>query len=143
MSDKERVKVRIETIHKTDEGNFPIIKDANGTYKKIDDMHYLTYEYMDEECASRIKCLIKCNEKFAEVIGDGDNKYKLLFDRDVDHISKVDMGGYVLSLKQHTNHISILESEDKVVVTINYELYQGDDMTSACDMKIHILRRIQ
>jgi len=143
MSEKEKVKVKITTIHKTDEGEFPLIIEADGTYKKIGEIHYITYEYIDEESKANIKTLIKCNGESVEVISDGDSKYRMLFDEKIDHISKVDMGGYSMSLKQCTNGVSLMDEGDNINIAIDYELYQGDVLTSACDMKINILRRIQ
>ena len=139
----EKIKVQITTIHKTEDGEFPISVIADGNYKKIDDTHFISYSYTDEESGALMKSLIKANSDRVEVNGSGDLAYRMIFDKKKIHISKADAGGLALSIKQVTNDLSVIEDEGGIIISIDYELYQGEALMSSCDMKINILRRIQ
>ncbi|SKA64286.1 Uncharacterized beta-barrel protein YwiB, DUF1934 family [Eubacterium uniforme] len=139
----EKIKVQITTIHKTDEGEFPMSVIADGNYKKINDTHYVNYEYKDEESGAITKALIKAGGDRVEVINNGDFKYKMAFAKNEVRDLDTDVGGLVLSLKQVTKEVYITEDGDDLLIEMEYELYQGDELTSSCDMKINILRRIQ
>lgn len=138
----EKVKVQITTLHKTEDGEFPIAVIADGNYRKIDDMHYVSYSYTDEESGALVKSLIKAKSDRVEVIGSGDLAYRMVFDKKEIHISKADAGGLAMSLKQVTHDVCVAEDEGDVTISIDYELYQGDVLMSSCDMIINILRRI-
>ena len=138
----EKVKVQITTVHKTEDGEFPIAVIADGNYRKIDDMHYVSYSYTDEESGALVKSLIKAKSDRVEVIGSGDLAYRMVFDKKEIHISKADAGGLALSIKQVTNDLSVTEDEGGIIISIDYELYQGEALMSSCDMIINILRRI-
>ncbi len=133
---KSNALVYITTIHKTEDGHFPIEIKTSGIYKKINDYHYVDYEYVDEESDSRLKTLIKATKTRVEVNTSGDSKYRMVFDKNEEHISRADIGQLQTSIKQVTKKVSLEETNDGIILFIDYELFRGKELMTSCEMII-------
>lgn len=115
-----------------------------GTYYKKNDKHYLLYEELPmEEMGSRMltKNTIKISDNQVDIIKKGVSNTHMIFEKDKKNVTYYNTPFGELLIGIYTTKLEVVESEDEILVNLEYALDVNASHVSDCDIKIKVSAR--
>jgi uncharacterized beta-barrel protein YwiB (DUF1934 family) len=123
----KEVSITMEGIQKGLEEE-PIITTASGTYHLRQDKHYIQYEEQTEQGCIRNTVKIALTQVEMTKKGAINSEMEFDLNRRTDVIYRTPYG--TLFFEAQTSQITVKEEEDYIEVTLEYNLFSNDDLTS-------------
>ena len=115
-----------------------------GTYYKKNGKHYLLYEELTmEEMGSRklTKNKIKISDNQVDIIKKGVSNTHMIFEKDKKNVTYYNTPFGELLIGIYTTKLEVVESEDEILVNLEYALDVNASHVSDCDIKIKVSAR--
>lgn len=115
-----------------------------GTYYKKNGKHYLLYEELPmEEMGSRklTKNTIKISDNQVDIIKKGVSNTHMIFEKDKKNVTYYNTPFGELLIGIYTTNLEVVESEDEILVNLEYALDVNASHVSDCDIKIKVSAR--
>lgn len=132
--------IKVTTIHESEGEKYPMNISTKGGYRKINDKHYITYDYVDAEGGGISKMLVEVTNSKVVVTAKGDGNYQMIFEAGKTNVSNTTMNGMAFSFKQVTDRADIYESDEQIKVVLDYALYQNEILATKCHMEIVVIK---
>ncbi|MCR5666347.1 MAG: DUF1934 domain-containing protein [Eubacterium sp.] len=113
----------------------------SGTYYCKNDKHYIIYEEPIEGFAEPNKNRIKMEPGYVEITKKGPVTVQLIFDEQTKHITyyQTPYGGMELGID--TKRIEIKETDDRIQVSIEYDLEINSEHMAHCAIDLEIMAK--
>ncbi|MFQ9509816.1 MAG: DUF1934 domain-containing protein [Lachnospiraceae bacterium] len=109
---------------------------TTGTYYKKNGKHYLFYDEVIDEIQGTVKNTVKISERFVEIWKKGVTSTQMLFEMGKKTTSMYGTPYGEIEIGICAEHIQFVESEDSIVLELNYELEMNSQFVS--DSQIHM-----
>ena len=115
-----------------------------GTYHKRNGKHYLIYEEfpMGQEASGHVtKTTIKISDRQVDIRKKGSSNTHMIFEKDKKNMTYYDTPFGELLMGIYTTKLEVAESEEEIVVNLEYALDVNEAHVSDCDIQIKISAR--
>lgn len=131
--DKERA-----VLAKTDMAVDKTESTIQGMYYKKNSKHYLLYDEAMEGFKETVKTKVKFGEGGLEIVRSGPVSVRMLFEENTKNMTSYNTpyGNIILGI--NTKKISISDSPDNILVSVDYSLESDDKPVSECSISIKI-----
>lgn len=112
-----------------------------GQYFHKNGKHYVIYEELSESGRRKSKNTIKIYNGGAEVLKSGESSIHMVFGLHQKTLSYYDMPYGKMMVGLETNHMDLVEEEDKICLKLDYRLEVDYQHMADCEVEIRIESR--
>ena len=135
----QEVLVKISALHGADspQGG-PMELVTKGTYFQKNGKHYITYDEMLSDEKKITKNLVKISDDSVEITKKGEVSVNMLFEKDKKNLSFYELPFGNMLIGVQAEKLEFRQSEDGLLVDMDYELEIDEKYVSQCQMKMEI-----